>query len=330
MKKKEIIGVDVSKETLDVFLICTSSHLQIANNKSGYIEFINHVHSLSIELNELLVVMEHTGLYSYPFEKYLNENGIRFSKVSALEIKKSAGIVRGKSDKKDAQMIAEFAVKCFEKLSVSIPSQHNYLLKALLGLREKLVTQKAGFTTSLKEQTEFMNVAKRSTLFNSQKQMIRTLEKEIFKVEQEIMKLIESDPNVKQNLDLLMSIVGVGFVIAVTMIVLTDNFTKFKDARKFACYSGIAPFEYSSGTSIKKRTKVSHFANKKIKALLDLGARSAIIHDPEMKQFHARRIKEGKHEKCIRNIIRNKLVYRMFAVINRKEPYIKNYIFNAA
>ena len=114
------------------------------------------------------------------------------------------------------------------------------------------------------------------------------------------------------------------------MIMWTDNFNKFTDARKFACYSGIAPFEYSSGTSIKKRTKVRQLANKRAKALLDLGAKSAIIHDPEINQFYNRRIKEGKNTRSTRNIIRNKLVYRMFAVIKRQEPYVKNHVYKAA
>lgn len=330
MKKKEIIGVDVSKGTLDLHFNYAASHLKISNDKSGYKEFDKYLLQLSIDPSEIILVMEHTGMYSYWFEKHLKEQGVSFSKVSALEIVRSAGIVRGKSDKSDACMIAQYGAKNTDKISLTMSSEHHYQLKALLGLREKLVTQKAGFTASLNEQKKFVNVVKSSALFRSQQQMIRTLEREIVKIETEIKQLLESDESTKKNLELLTSVVGIGFVIAASMIMWTDNFSKFTDARKFACYSGIAPFEYTSGTSIKKRTKVSQLANKRAKALLDLAARSAIIHDPEINQFYTRRINEGKHPKCIRNIVRNKLVYRMFAVIKRQEPYVKNHVYNAA
>jgi transposase len=330
MKKNVVIGIDVSKETLDIYASLTATHFQISNDRKGYQQFMKQLNTLPVESKELLVVMEHTGLYSYPFEQFLIENEIRFSKVSALEIKRSAGVTRGKTDKRDSQMIAEYGIKNPEKLSITLTAETNYRLKALLGLREKLVIQKAGFEASLNEQEQFMVDVKGSTLLKTQRQMIRTLQREIEKVEEEIQEMLNADPSTKQNLELLLSIVGVGFVIAATMIMLTDNFIKFNDARKFACYAGIAPFEYSSGTSVKKRTKVSHLANKKIKSLLDMGARAAILHDPEIKQYYNRRVKDGKHAKSIRNIVRNKLVYRMFAVVKRKESYVKNYAYNAA
>ncbi len=330
MKKKEIIGVDVSKGTLDLHFNYAGNHLQISNNKSGFKKFDKYLVQLSIDPSDILLVMEHTGMYSYKFEEYLREHGISFSKVSALEIVRSAGIVRGKSDKADACMIAKYGAKNPDKISPTMSSDQNYQLKALLGLREKLVTQKAGFTASLNEQKEFMKVLKSSSLIRSQQQMIRTLEREIEKVEAEIKQILDSEESTKKNLELLTSVVGIGFVIAASMIMWTDNFSKFSSARKFACYCGIAPFEYASGTSVKRRTKVSQLANKRAKSLLDLGAKSAIIHDPEINQFYARRLKEGKNQKSIRNIVRNKLVYRMFAVIKKQEPYVKNHVYNAA
>lgn len=117
--------------------------------------------------------------------------------------------------------------------------------------------------------------------------------------------------------------------IALTAVVLTDNFTKFDQWRKFASYSGTAPFPNSSGTSVRGKTKVSNLANKKMKALLDQGAKSAIQHSPEMRMFYNNRIKNGKSKMSTINIIRNKLIARMFAVIKRKTPYVDVYKFAA-
>jgi len=109
------------------------------------------------------------------------------------------------------------------------------------------------------------------------------------------------------------------------MLVTTNNFTGFENGRKYACYSGIAPFEHTSGISIKGKTRVSNLANKKIKALLSNGANSAYKWDPEMKKYYKRKIAEGKDHKLVINAISCKLVNRVFAVIKRQTPFVVTY-----
>src|SRR5690554_5555615 len=108
--------------------------------------------------------------------------------------------------------------------------------------------------------------------------MIRYLSKQIESVEKQMEGMIEENESMSRNFRLLTSIKGVGPQTALFMIAYTANFTKFKNWRKFASYCGIAPFPNSSGTSIRGRTKVSNLANKKIKSLLDLCAKSSIQH----------------------------------------------------
>jgi len=96
----------------------------------------------------------------------------------------------------------------------------------------------------------------------------------------------------------------------------------FDNWRKFASYSGTAPFPYRSGTSIKGRTKVSHLANKKIKTLLNMCARSAIVYNPEIKLYYQKRKDNGDNGMSVINIIRNKLISRIFAVVKRGTPYV--------
>ena len=114
-------------------------------------------------------------------------------------------------------------------------------------------------------------------------------------------------------------------VIGAFMLVSTNNFTGFENGRKYACYSGIAPFPNESGSSIKGKTKVSHLANKKIKTLLSNGANSAKSYDPEIKAYYQRKIKEGKDHKSVINAISCKLVNRVFAVVKRQTPYVSTY-----
>jgi len=102
-------------------------------------------------------------------------------------------------------------------------------------------------------------------------------------------------------------------------------FRGFEDSRKFACYAGIAPFEKQSGTSLKMKSRVSHYANKKIKSLLNLSASTAVQSDPELKAYYQRRVENGKSKMSTLNIIRNKIVHRIFAVVKRGTPYVPLY-----
>ena len=135
--------------------------------------------------------------------------------------------------------------------------------------------------------------------------------------------LIASDDQLKQANQLLQSIPGIGEQLATHMIVYTRCFSAFRSWRQFACYAGVAPFEYTSGSSIRGKSKVSHLANKKMKSLLHMGALNAIKHDLQMKLFYERKLQEGKNPMLVLNAIRNKLLARMFAVIERGSPYIQ-------
>ena len=151
---------------------------------------------------------------------------------------------------------------------------------------------------------------------------MQVLEIEIKEVKTAIKDLIATDDELQTNYELATSVQGIGFVTAVHMLIVTENFTRFTDPRKFACYSGVAPFEHTSGSSIRGRTKTSQLANKKIKSLLTLAAICAVKHDPGLKAKYRRKIKEGKAKMSVLNMIRFKLIERIFAVIKRKTPYV--------
>jgi transposase len=104
----------------------------------------------------------------------------------------------------------------------------------------------------------------------------------------------------------------------------------FKNWRKFACYCGVAPFEYKSGSSIKGRTRVSHLANKKIKALLNMAALTAKKNDMEMRAYYDKKVKEGKNKMLVLNSIRCKIISRAFAVIQRNTPFVNVNKFKTA
>ena len=317
-----IVGVDVSKSTLDLFFKPTDTSVLVSNDVKGFKQWFKILKALMNQDVKLMVIMEHTGKYSLRFESFLQSRSVEYCKIAALEIKRSQGIKRGKDDKIDAQRIAEYGWLRREILTADqYPEQSLITLGDLLSLRAKLVRDKSGYEARLKEMRATKTNATCRSLITIQQKTIAFLTQQIGEVDQQIKALIASEKTMKKTFDLLITIKGIGWVIAAHVIRSTRNFSCFSNARKFNCYVGIAPFKNESGTSKKSKSRVSHLANKTIKSLLDRGASSAIQHDQEMKAYYERRVKEGKSKRSTINIVRAKLVARMFAVIKRQTPY---------
>jgi len=330
MKKvQHIIGADLAKKSIDLSCHLLKSHIQIENTQQGYKQLIEWLNKQKINLSTVMIVMEHTGLYSFGLEAFLHQQQIVFVKVNALAIKRSLGLVRGKTDQIDAARIAAYG---YEKREQLIPDRllddSLKRLQMLYSTRERLVKHRAALICAIKEYRH-IGIQEKDLILQSQLKIVKELDKQIEQLEKETESIIENQETLQQNFRLLTSIKGVGKVLALASIIKTNNFTRFDTARKFACFCGTAPFEHSSGTSIKGRTRVSHLADKKMKTLLDLSAKSAIQHDKELKEYYLKRIGMGKSKMSTINIVRNKILYRMFAVIKRQTPFIQDYLMAA-
>jgi len=325
MKARTIVGVDISKLTLDSRLLPAAQNRQVANTQKGFNQWKEWMERYKETDSEMLVVMEHTGLYSHLFELFLQSQGISYLKRPAVEIKQSIGLTRGKNDRIDAARIAQYGWMhrdnlCAEQYPVAVIMQ----MKDLLSYRSKLVRDRSGYQVRLKEEVETGRVKKADFLYKEQQKDIAYLSRKIKIVEKELFHLIKGNEAVYCNFLLLQSIKGVGRITAAYVIAVTNNFVCFTDPRKFNCYAGLAPFEHSSGKSIRAKNRVSHLANKTIKCLLRLSAFVAVRYNEELKSYYLKRVAEGKSKMSVLNIIGAKLVKIMFAVVKRKTPYIEH------
>lgn len=324
MKMKDVVGIDVSKLILDCHIHGTGLTGQFSNTREGVMELVVWAEQNSkAGKDKLLFVFEHTGLYSRQLCGQLARTRHVFHIVPGLEIKRSLGIVRGKHDKADAQRIALYGYRTREEIQPhQMPSAVLERLKSLMSLRKKLVAQRAGHIARLGEQLQVLEGKVDKLLQEVQETLIETLGHQIALLENEINRLILEEPELRKMQDLLTSIKGIGKVTARFLIVATSGFTTFKTWRQFASYCGIAPFPHQSGTSIRGKTKVSNLANKEGRTLMTLCAFTAIQYNTEMKSFYERRLALGKNEMSTINIIRNKLLARAFAVVQRGTPYV--------
>jgi transposase len=318
MKEILLVGVDVSKMTLDIFVKPSGLSLMISNDQKGFRQWWAQMQNIWQPDSKVMVVMEHTGLYSLQFETFLRKSGVNYCKIPALQIKRSLGMTRGKNDKIDAQRIASYGWLRRDILSADPLIEKSIdELKHLLNLRLKVVRDRAGYINRIKE----MKAAGCLVALEQQQRIVAFFTQEIMILDVAITAHIAAHPALQKTYDLLLSIKGIGPVIAAHMIGNTGNFKRFSNARKFNCYAGIAPFNYQSGTSIKGKSRVSHLANKDTKTLLNLAATCAIRCDEELKTYYERKVSEGKNKMSCINAVRAKLVARMFAVVKRQTPY---------
>jgi transposase len=324
MKFKEVIGIDVGKLTNEAVIHSNQLSQEFSNTPSGFKLMLKWtLKNVSCSKEEILFAFEHTGLYSFPISVFLTENGLSFVILPGLEIKRSMGIQRGKNDKIDAKRIALYTYRRKDEIKpYLLPSKKLIEIRRLLSLRERLVVQRASYIKNVKENIKFLKRKDNRVFFEVQEKMLKELTTQINKIENQLDSIVNEDSAIKKMFDLITSIKGVGKQTALFMIAFTNGFTLFANWRKFASYAGTAPFPYKSGISINGKSKLNHLANKKFKVLLNLCATNAIIHNPEMKAYFERRKAEGKNGMSTINIVRNKILARIFAVINRGTPYV--------
>jgi transposase len=280
---------------------------------------------------ETVFCMEHTGLYNLPLVKWLQGNRCKTWIESGVHIRKTLGLVRGKSDKVDSFRIAMYAYTNRDHIKFWVPPRRVIeRLGALLSQRNRMMKARKQLATANSEQKKFIDKEIMHSLNVYTNRTTSVIDKQVKAIEKEILLLIQEDEKLKQLYGIITSVSGIGLVIATHLLVTTNEFISINDPKKYACYCGVVPFEHSSGSSVRGRTRVSHIANKSIKTLLHLAAVSLIRIPGELQDYYNRKVSDGKNKMSVINAIRNKLILRVFACVNQNKLYEKKYCYKFA
>lgn len=331
MNFKNFIGIDISKGTFDLALVResianTAVSIEFSNDIKGLVQLEEFLKKQDLKMGETLFCMEHTGIYCRLLSHYLTEQKYNVWIEMPVQIKRSLGLQRGKNDRIDAKRIAEYACLKKDKAVLWMPPREVVMqINDLLTLRDRLVESQKSLKQPIKElkDTGFRDAA--HMIEKNCSKTLSAIGNEIAQIEKELDKLINNDKNLKKLYKLATSVPGIGKITAWTMLYFTNEFKLFKNAKQLACYCGVAPFEHSSGTSVKGKPRVSSFANKKLKKLLHMVAMSVINANKELTEYYRRKVAEGKNKMVVINAIRNKILHRLCAVINRETPYERNF-----
>ena len=340
--KKLFIGIDFSKEKVDVAIIFAEGLSEMSqrvfkefkNSVSGFKQLSKWVNENSNGIDQSLWLFcgENTGDYSKPLCNFLYGRGFDMWLENAKSIKDSSGIRRLKSDRADASMIAEYAMRNYDKAVMYEPlSESLAQLRELFLYRQMVVRHRCSFQVRRGEKKLTMEKSPVKTMISqSGRHIVSELNKEIDKIDKRIKSLIDSDDELSQVFSIVTSVPGIGTQNAVCLMVYTDNFRRFNyNSRKIACYYGIAPFGKDSGTSVHTDPHVHYMANRQIKAMLTQAALAAISFNQAIASYYSRLIARGKKKQIALNNVKNKLVHIVTAMVRNNKEFDKNYKISA-
>jgi transposase len=330
MEIRYYIGIDVSKITLDWAVYANQRMVwqtQSENSPTAIRAVIKQLQALpDFDRSNCVVCMEHTGLYNAHALEVLFQAQFPIWLEASLHIKQAGGLQRGKSDSVDAQRIAEYAYRFQDRLRLWQPPRPALKkLAELTRLRQRVQGMISQLKVPLTEQKRFGDKSLTAQLSQHCSSSLKALVSDLKGIEKAIKQLIADDPTLKSLFELVTSVPGVGQVVATELILASDEFKAIDDPKKLACHAGVAPFEHSSGSSVRGKTRVNHQARKSLKTLLHLAAMSALQVKGDLQQYYQRKVAEGKNKMLVINALRNKLIHRVYAVVKRGKKYDKTY-----
>lgn len=331
---KNFIGIDVSKAKFDLALIkdCDKENMIQAvfeNTQKGIKAMTRFLEKeCQVYLSDTIFCMEFTGIYCRPLTTFMTKKECNVWLEMPVNIIRSLGLQRGKNDRVDARRIALYAYKNKEDIKLWKPQRDVILrLRDLLSLRERLISSRKSLMAPIDELIAMGDKQGAARVQRGCKLTLSSIEKEIEQIDKDLDDTIKNDPQLKELYNLATSVPGVGKYTALFMICYTNEFSIYNNPKQLACYCGVAPFEHSSGSSVRGKTRVSHMANKVLKRMLHMGAISVISRDPELSNYYQRKIALGKNKMLVINAVRNKIIHRLCAVIKRGYEYQPENLF---
>ncbi|WP_205960086.1 transposase, partial [Flammeovirga aprica] len=298
------------------------------NNKTQILQCFKRIlKKEKLKKEDVLVVAERTGIYTNPLLWSLVEEGYNLWIECPNQIHASKGFSRGKNDKKDARMIAEYGYRHQDKVKLCQLTDDNLVsLQYLQSERELLKREEAKFKSQITDHKGYVSEKDYSSRKKRYTSILTTIKESLQEIEKEINTIIKGDTKLKHIMKLLLSVRGVGQVIATDVLISTQAFTKFTTARAYCSHVGVAPFQYTSGSSIRSRNKVSKRANKRIKRNLHMGVNSVIQAGGNFEKYYNRKLKEGKEKMVVINALRAKLIHIMFSVVQNNRKYSEEHV----
>jgi transposase len=334
MKKvvKQSVGIDVAQKELvvtfgrmyDDFSIEMHAYNVFKNNDPGIKAMVKWVKKLSISELSVQFVMEATGVYHQKLAYYLDENAYKVSVVLPNKISNFFRTLEVKTinDKTASEAIARFGLERVLD-QWKRPSELYKKLQQLTRERNQLVSERVVIKNQLHaEQNEAHPNVSSIKRFKARMKFINQQEKE---VKQEIDTIVKSNKTLKEEIDRITTITGVGQLTAVIVLAETNGFELIRNKKQLTSYAGLDVREKTSGTSVKGKPRISKKGNRNLRSAMHLPALSAIKHNEKFKGIYARLVsKDGIKMKGV-VAVQRKILELIYVLHKNKTVYQLDY-----
>lgn len=318
-----ILGIDIAKATFDVALSADNEHFiieQFNNTPSGHRTLQKWLGKYDVK--QVHACMEATGRYGEELAHFLHEQGYTVSMVNPARIHAygKSKLQRHKNDVLDARLIADFCATQRPDLWTP-PSE---AVRALQEMTRELTTLKRD---RQRKRNKLQSGLASAQIRRSLQRQIRFIEQEIARLETLIEDHIDSDPELREDAELLRSIPGLGLITAARFLAEV-SIANFQKAPQVAAYAGLIPRHATSGTSVRKRPALSTIGNRHLRNAFYMPALTAQRHNPIVQALVARLTARGKHKMVIVAAVMRKLIHLAFGVLKTRQPFDPNYLEN--
>jgi transposase len=319
--KEVSIGLDVSKDTISVYIPKLNLNHKIDNSVDGIKKLISKLKKLYKKaFDNLVFVYEPTGSYSELLRKFCAKKSI---KTFIINPKRSCNFAkangnRNKTDIDDAKVLSEAIVLAKDE-DIVIPVINSIAenIKELMSYYKFIVKQRVMAINHLesikaKDGSDY--------IFKSLKKEILLLKEKEKEIIAKIRNLILKDQKLSNDYNNIKSITGIGELGA---IVLLHMFLKYPDAnkRQLVSLAGLDPTKFDSGSSIHKRTKISKAGSKLYRGVLFMGTMIAIRYNEEMKLFYDRLKANGKQTTQAQIAVMRKMIVIAHSLYKNNQKY---------
>ena len=288
------VGIDVGKDTLDIFIYEIDKHWQAANTHEGIKVLIRQLKRYALTR----VLVEATGGYERRLVEACTESAMPVIIVAPIQVRqfaKAQGVI-AKTDKIDARLIAEFGV-VMQPTVRQLPDVNIRLIRDLLARKRQLNESR----------TQELNRTHKApkVLQATHRRLLKVLDKEIDWVNQQLAKQVSAISEWQRTYDVLCSVPGIGEGVAYTLLGELPELGLLSH-KQIAALTGLAPFNRDSG-QMRGRRRIKG-GRAPIRTMLYMAMLCAVQHNPVMKQFYEKLVAQGKHKKvaitaCMRKMI---------------------------
>ena len=323
-----IIGIDISKHTLDLHLLDRKTgdtdEQQVANEQAGFARLGRWLEAHGAAPSQAVLVSEHTGRYGEQLLRWSTDAGWPHAVENTTALDKVGHDHHRKGDRYDACELADYGRRFSDQLRLGeAPKPAVGQIKRLQAERRKMVDRRAALKAKLGEAGT--HDADMQPITEMWEQQIALLDEHIDELEQRIQGQISSDPALASYYQILVTAPGMGKVLPPFWLGLFAG-QQTLDPRKISSRFGFAPHSYGSGTSVSSPDRSTGHGKAEMRRLMHQAARSVATHHPHYRAYYNRKLAEKDSELLVINNIINKLIRLYCAMWNNRAEYDPNYI----